>query len=233
MQGSHGGKAMSNIAGKAYAMNLVTPMERWQSPINRFAFWAVGTPLLAFSLRGLLTLSMIHYARWVFVRAGDFPRLSDEQPEEALSYDYMLFLSNFNGSWAQYVDSFSAAIPSGLNLLWFRNVGWPKSVPQTTFHDYVTHNQVWTNHYYSAYPLAASNDVKAGSKVRTRLVDFVRQMRRGSPEQFAASYGRMLRDLQGELSMMDVTPMVSTAAQAVAEHRAQSEVRTAATSSAT
>ncbi|HEX7480470.1 MAG TPA: hypothetical protein VF331_21905 [Polyangiales bacterium] len=208
---------MSNIAGKAYAMNLVTPLQRWQTPVNRAAFWAVGTPLLAFSLRGLLTLSMIHYARWVFLRARDFPRLSDQQPEESLHYDYMLFLSNFNGSWAQYVDSFSVAIPSGLNLLWFMNVGWPKSVPQTRFHEYVTHNQVWSNHYYSAYPLAASNDVKAGSKVRKRLVDFVRQMRRGSAEHFAQNYGRMLRDLQGELSMMDVTPAVSTAAQAIAD----------------
>jgi hypothetical protein len=208
---------MSNIAGKAYAMNLITPLQRWQTPVNRLAFWAVGTPVLAFSLRGLSTLSMIHYARWVFLRASDLPRLSEEQPKETLHYDYMMFFSNFNGSWAQYVDSFSAAIPSGLNLLWFMNVGWPKSVPETPFHEYVAKNQVWTNHYYSAYPLAASNDVKAGSKVRKRLVDFVHQMRRGSAEHFAENYGRMLRGLQGELSIMDVSPAVSMAAQAIEE----------------
>lgn len=206
---------MSNLAGKAYAMNLITPMNRWQSAINRAAFWAVGTPLLRFSLRGLQTLSMIHYARWVFLHSHDWPRLSPDQPREDLRYDYMFFFSNFNGSWAQYIDSFSSAIPSGLNLLWFRNVGWPKSSPQGAFHAYVSRNQLWTNHFYSAYPLAASNDVKAGSRVRKRLVDFVQQLRRGSPEQFAVRFKRMLRDLQGDLSMMDTTPPVSAASEKV------------------
>jgi hypothetical protein len=206
---------MSNLAGKAYAMNLITPVRRWMTPVNRFAFWAVGTPLLSFSLRGLLTLSMIHYARWVIIRSRDWPRLSADQPRETLHYDYMFFFSNFNGSWAQYVDSFASAIPSGLNLLWYMNVGWPKATPETPFHGYVTHNQIWTDHYYSAYPLAASNDVKAGSKVRKRLVDFARQLRRGSPEQFAVRYKRMLKDLQGELSLMDTTPPVSAASENV------------------
>jgi hypothetical protein len=196
-------------------MNLVTPMQRWQTPFNRLVFRALETPFLSFSLRGLLTLSMIHYARWVFVRAQDWPRLSDEQPREDTGYDYMLFFSNFNGSWAQYVDSFSSAIPSGLNLLWYKNVGWPKSSPQDPFHRYVLHNQFWTNHYYSAYPLAASNDVKAASRVRKRLVDFVRQLRRGSPEQFKLRFQRMLRELQGDLSLMDATPPVSTASENV------------------
>ena len=210
---------MSNLAGKAYAMNLLTPLRRWLTPINKAVFWAVGTPLLGFSLRGLQTLSMIHYARWVFIRAEDWPRLSDKQPKEDPHYDYMFFFSNFNGSWAQYIDSFSAAIPSGLNLLWFMNTGWPKAVPQDPFHEYVTHNQLWTNHYYSAYPLAASSDVKAGARVRKQLVDFVRQTRHGSPEEFAARYERMLRALQGDLSLMDVTPPVSTASEAIDERK--------------
>lgn len=206
---------MSNLAGKAYAMNLITPMWRWLSPVNRLAFWAVGTRAFSPSLHGLQTLSMIHYARWTFLRRDDWPRLSPDQPKEELSYDYMFFFSNFNGSWAQYVDSFSSAIASGLNLLWFRNIGWPKASPQEPFHRYVLHNQLWTNHYYSAYPLAASNDVKAASRVRRRLVDFARQLRRGSPEQFLERYKRMLKDLQGDLAMMDATPPVSAASENV------------------
>src|SRR5262245_491470 len=103
---------MSNIAGKAYAMNLVTPIRRYMVPINKIIFWAIGLPFFRSKLRGLLTLSMIHYARWVILQAGDFPRLNPMQPKENLQYGYMLFFSNFNGTWEQYVDSFSAAIPS-------------------------------------------------------------------------------------------------------------------------
>src|ERR1700729_1256019 len=110
---------MSNIAGKAYAMNLLTPIRGSMVVLNKFLFWLVGTPLFRSGLRGLQTLSMIHYARWVIVRAHEFPRLDPSQKPEDVSYAYMFFFSNFNGSWEQYVDSFSAAIPSGLNLLWF------------------------------------------------------------------------------------------------------------------
>lgn len=209
---------MSNVAGKAFAMNLLTPVWRFMTPINRATFWAVGKPFIRLSLRGLQTLSMIHYARWVVIGKHDWPRLSETQPRESLHYDYMFFFSNFNGSWAQYVDSFSASIPSGLNLLWFMNVAWPKAVPRQPFHTYVSHNQFWTNHYYSAYPLAASNDVKAGARVRKRLVEFMGHMRSGSSEQFSLQYARMLRDLQGDLGYLDVTPQVSVAAAEVQSH---------------
>lgn len=222
---------MSNVAGKAYAMNLLTPLFKWMTGVNRLAFWAIGTPVLAFSLRGLLTLSMIHYARWVIVRPKDWPRLSTDQPKEDTSYDYMLFLSNFNGSWAQYVDSFSNAIPSGLNLLWFMNVGWPKSVPQEKFHRYVLHNQFWTNHYYSAYPLAASNDVKAGSKVRSELTEFARRTRGGSPESFMTSYNRLLKNLQEDLGALDVSPPLSTASIAAMQRQRGQLVSTEAVAS--
>lgn len=203
---------MSNIAGKAYAMNLVTPVFRWMTGINKLIFGAVGTRPLAFTLRGLQTLSMIHYARWVVIRSSDWPRLNNDQPEEKLNYDYMMFLSNFNGSWAQYVDSFSNAIPSGLNLLWFMNVGWPKSVPQEPFHKYVTDNQIWTDHYYSAYPLAASNDVKSGARVRERLTDFTRDCTELPEEEFALEYNRMMKDLQLDLGTMNASPPLSVSA---------------------
>ena len=210
---------MSNLAGKAYAMNLVTPLHKWLAPVSRAAFWAAGRWPVNQTLAGLKTLSMIHYARWVVVKASDFPRLSPEQPEEDTHYDYQFFFSNFNGSWAQYVDSFSAAIPSGLNLLWFKNVGWPKSKPETTFHTYVQHNQVFTNHYYSAYPLAASNDVKAGARVRKRLIDFSETYRYMPADQFAVQYKRMLKELDADLGTMEATPVVSTAAAAAERAR--------------
>lgn len=226
---------MSNIAGKAYAMNLVTPLARLTVLANKAVFWAVGTRYFAPRLDGLLTLSMIHYARWVILRDKDFPRLSVEQPKEKLKYGYMLFFSNFNGSWEQYVDSFSAAIPKGLNLLWRKNVGWPSAVPEQPFHRYVEFNQIWTDYYYSAYPMAASNDVKAAQRVKDRLRQLVATTSaRDTPEQFASKYNLLLKDLQGDLSVMDATPIVSLAAEEIAaraaqeshsEHRKQADAR--------
>ena len=210
---------MSNIAGKAYAMNLVTPIRGGLVPLNKFLFWLVGTWVFRPKLLGLITLSMIHYARWVIVRAEDFPHLHPSQRREKLHYAYMLFFSNFNGSWEQYVDSFSAAIPTGLNLLWFKNVGWPRSVPEQPFHRYVEHNQIWTDYYYSAYPMAASNDVKAAQRVKQQLSKLAEDSAQLDAPAFLQAYNAMLKDLQSDLSQMSASPVVSLAAEAISSRR--------------
>jgi hypothetical protein len=219
---------MSNIAGKAYAMNLLTPIWKPRVLFNKLIFWAVGTRYFKPRLNGLLTLSMIHYARWVILTARDFPRLSEKQPRETLRYGYMLFFSNFNGSWEQYVDSFSAAIPKGLDLLWWQNVGWPKSVPEQPFHRYVEFNQIWTDYYYSAYPMAASNDVKAAQRVKRALTTLIDETANVDPTAFQQRYFAMLKELQGDLSQMAASPIVSLAAEQISSRRrglSQAEAR--------
>jgi hypothetical protein len=205
--------SMSNIAGKAYAMNVITPMRSYTAWLNRLFFWLAG--LLPRSTAGLQTLSLIHYARWVILKPGDFPRLSPDQPEEDLKYSYMMFFSNFNGSWDQYVDSFSAAIPGGLNKFWTLNIKYPKSVPMLPFHKYITSNQIWTDHYYNAYPMASTNDVKSGQRVKDNLRSFVATVQNARPEEFLEKYNSLLIELQHDLSQMGPRPVVSLSADAV------------------
>ena len=191
--------------------------------LKRFYFWAAGK--LPSPTIGLRTLSLIHYARWVIVRPGDFPKLSKDQPQEDLKYNYMFFFSNFNGSWDQYVDSFSSAISGGLDLFWKRNIKYPESVPMLPFHHYITSNQIWTDYYYNAYPMASSNDVKSAKVVKARLLEFVRDRAQNArPEEFQQEYNRMLLDLQHHLSYMGVTPVISLSASAVKE-RLDTELR--------
>jgi hypothetical protein len=206
---------MSNIAGKAYAMNVITPIRWYMTWINKVIFWvALKKPA---TLKGLITLSLIHYARWVIVGKNQFPHLDARQPREDLRYAYMLFFSNFNGSWAQYVDSFTFAIPSGLDLFWKWNIRYPKSVPLTPFHSYIQFNQIQTDHYYSAYPMAAANDVKAAKNLKSALLDFDRQFHDAPADQFLRQYNALLRALQHDLGDMQPTPIISLAAQAKGE----------------
>jgi hypothetical protein len=207
---------MSNIAGKAYAMNLITPINKYKVWINRVIFWIGG--LSYFQKRafgGLITLSLIHYARWVIVGRNQFPWLGEEQPREKLNYGYMFFFSNFNGSWTQYVDSFSMAIPSGLNLLWYKNVGKPGAVPETPFNAYVIKNQIWTEHYYNSYPIASSNDVKSAKRVKQQLLTLCENLDTVSEDQFIKKYNEVLFELQADISQMEPTPVVSLAYEAI------------------
>lgn len=205
---------MSNIAGKAYAINVITPIRGWTTWLNKLIFWvAIKMPK---TLNGLMTLSLIHYARWVIIERDQFPVLSPDQPKEKLKYNYMLFFSNFNGSWAQYVDSFTFAIPSGLDMFWKWNVRYPKSVPLTPFHDYIHFNQIQTDHYYNAYPMASANDVKSAKKLHLALMDFdARLNEHTSDEAFQKKFHLLLRDLQHDMGTMQYTPIVSLSAKNV------------------
>jgi hypothetical protein len=201
---------MSNIAGKAYAMNVITPMRWYMAWINKLIFWiALKKPS---TLKGLITLSLIHYARWVIIGKKQFPHLDPGQPEEDLHYSYMLFFSNFNGSWDQYVDSFTFAIPSGLDLFWKWNIRYPRSVALTPFHKYIQYNQIESTHYYNAYPLAASNDIKAAKKVKQALIEFDESFSDMPPEKFISGYHALLRDLQNDLGEMHPAPIISMSA---------------------
>jgi hypothetical protein len=212
---------MSNIAGKAYAMNVVTPIRWYMVWINRLIFKiALSRPS---TLKGLITLSLIHYARWVIIPKDGFPHLHPSQPKENLHYSYMLFFSNFNGSWDQYVDSFTFAIPSGLDLFWKWNIRYPKSVPLTPFHDYIKYNQIDTAHYYSAYPMAASNDVKSAKIVKKVLIDFKSASIEKNPDEFLIDYNNLLNELQLEFGEMRPTPIVSLSADAVKQRYLQSQ----------
>lgn len=210
---------MSNIAGKAYAMNVITPMSRWRSIVNRFVFALAKTPFFSGKLDGLKTLSLIHFARWVILSPSQFPRLSESQPQEELKYAYMLFFSNFNGSWTQYVDSFHMSIPSGLDLLWRKNIKYPKSVPLTPFHQYILHNQIWTEHYFNAYPLASANDVKSAMTLTDSLKQLMADSASSTAEQFAQQYAQFIFQNQSHLGRMSASPVVSLASQSVQERR--------------
>jgi hypothetical protein len=227
---------MSNIAGKSYAMNVITPITGWAYYLNRLKFAAVQfsvsrhlgtagflgklvprrlTEIIFSRLDGLLTLSLIHYARWTIIK--EFPHLDPSQPRENLKYHYMLFFSNFNGSWTQYVDSFHMSIPSGLDLLWYKNIRYPNSVPLQPFHNYITFNQIWTNHYHNAYPMASSNDIKGAQELKDALTDFMRASDQDDPKAFQKRYEKLLLDQQRNLGLLEPTPIVSLSADAVME----------------
>jgi hypothetical protein len=213
---------MSNIAGKAYAMNVITPSRpksifslgrlevrlkaTW---MNRAIFMlSKGSPA---TLSGLLGLSLIHFARWFFVRPDEWPVFDPEvkKRKRAITHDYMIFCSNFNGTWDQYIDAFSDGIPNGLNLFWYTAMGYPRSIPITAFKRYITHNQIDTAYYYNATPGAAQRDVKAGLRVRRALLALQKAHAAGDADAFAKAYRETLIMVQGDLGDPGFGPVAS------------------------
>jgi hypothetical protein len=196
---------MSNVAGKAYGMNVVTPMQPWRTWINRLLFMA--SRALPDKLGGLLGLSIIHFARWVIIKRDQWPDLG--QGRQALQNDYMLFCSNFNGTWDQYIDAFSDGIPDGLDLLWYSSTRYPHSIPITPFKDYIRANQVDTSYYYNSVPGAAQRDVKSALRVRRAILALAAQQPSVSPAEFRKAYVAALTGVQNDLGYQGYAPIAS------------------------
>jgi hypothetical protein len=196
---------MSNVAGKAYGMNVVTPMRPWLTWINRLLFMV--SRALPIELGGLLGLSIIHFARWIIIRRDQWPDLG--QGKQPLQNDYMLFCSNFNGTWDQYIDAFSDGIPSGLDLLWYSSTRYPHSIPISPFKGYIGANQIDTSYYYNSVPGAAQRDVKSALRVRRAILALAAQQPSLSPADFRKLYVATLTGVQNDLGYQGYAPIAS------------------------
>lgn len=195
----------SNINHKTYAMNAITPMKWWKTWIVRLFFLFLG--LIKPAQKALVQLSFIHFARWVIVKRRKFPHVQTEQPAEHLRYDYMLFFSNFNGTWNQYIDAFSAVLSVGLNSIWRWSEKFPGSVPVTPFKQYIARCQFDTDYYYTAYPHATTNDVKAAHRVQSALNALAKTSGSMTPEQFAQAYRKFVVTVQRDLGEAGKAPV--------------------------
>jgi hypothetical protein len=196
---------MTNINGKAYAMNAVTPMKAWKTPILRILFFLLDS--IKSKQQDLINLSFIHFARWVIVKRNQFPRLTPGQPKEQLQYDYLLFFSNFNGTWNQYIDAFSAVLSTGLDLIWRWSEKFPGAVPVTAFKRYISLVQFDTDYYYTAYPYATTNDVKAAVRVNDALRSFANSTQEVTPEEFQRAYLKLVVKVQADLGELGPAPI--------------------------
>lgn len=211
---------MPNIDGKEYGFTAITPMKRWKTPFLRVFFWLV--PILAKPLpqrllgwipivraqHDLTALSFIHFARWSIIRHDFWPQLDAAQPRDETRYDYLIFCSNFNGTWEQYIDAFSAIIPGGMQMIWRWSEQFPGSQPITPFLAYIRRVQVDTAHYHSAYPDASANDVKQALKLQARLDAFATTSASLTAEQFAVAYRAMLVEVQDCLGTTGLDPWI-------------------------
>src|SRR5215471_14297339 len=195
----------SNINHKTYAMNAITPQKWWKTWIVRLLFFILG--MFPKTTKGLVELSFIHFARWVIVPRRKFPHVAPEQPVEDLHYDYMLFFSNFNGTWNQYIDAFSAVLSKGLDAIWRWSEKFPGSVPVTPFKQYIAHCQFETDYYYTAYPYATTNDVKAAHRVKAALDSLEQNSAGQSGEDFARSYLKFVLAVQADLGATGKAPI--------------------------
>ena len=196
---------MSNINGKVYAINVITPMRPWKTIVLRAILFVLGhaKPLQ----KDLVDLSFIEFARWVILPHKRLPFLGKGQIREDLQYDYLLFFSNFNGTWNQYIDAFAAVLCDRLNFIWRWSEKFPGSVPVTPFKAYIAKVQFDTDYYYTSYPHATANDLKSAHLVQESFNGLAQKAQSCTPEQFAAAYLDFVLQVQTHLGETGEAPI--------------------------
>jgi hypothetical protein len=112
------------------------------------------------ALHGIRT---IHFARWFLVEQGRGRRL--------------IFLSNYDGSWENYLGDFIDQAASGLTGIWSNTIGFPDAKwlilagarRELKFKRWVRRCQIKTQVWYSAYPHLSVANVQNNSMIRRGL----------------------------------------------------------------
>ncbi|MGH9222746.1 MAG: hypothetical protein ACRD2W_02845 [Acidimicrobiales bacterium] len=187
---------MSNSNGRATAITVFTPIRPRLAPFNRLSF-AIARQIVNPITSKVRRLSFIHFAWWAVVRR--IPFNGPPQEPETLHSPYMVFESNFNGEWPDYIDTFGLEIPIRMWSVWGTSFGYPGARPTSDFIRYVGVNQFPVDHFYASYPDATTKTVRAAVRLRERVAAFQRETAHVTPEQFQAAYRRLVRDSQRDL----------------------------------
>jgi hypothetical protein len=185
---------VANIEGKATAITVLTPVNRFGPILLPIVFWAGRN--LAFTLRKLETLSFIHYARWTLIK--HFPDGSAGAGQRP-SHTYLFFESNFNGTWDQYIDAFSEVVALRMKAIWGTSIGFPGPLPVEPFKQYIRRNEYVANHYWSAYPGHTTTEIISAVRVQAALADFRKSSADLDPDAFRTAYDAFLTKVQGDL----------------------------------
>lgn len=142
-------------------MTLVKP-GRFRRATLRGVLWLVNLVARTSTSGTLIGIPSIHFAHWALIDDGR----------------RLLFLSNFDGSWENYLDDFIDKASVGLTAVWSNTVDFPRtrflfyegSRNGALFKAWARKTQTYTNVWYSAYQNLTVQSVDNNSSIREDLL---------------------------------------------------------------
>jgi len=188
--------------GRASALTVLSPLRPWGQLWLRPLFWLLRAEFALYrrfgwspSLTPLLNLGFIHFGHWHLVPAKLFAK-ADQQQRATVRHAYLLFESNFDGTFDQYIGAFSEILPQRLSLIWSSSYGFPGPVPVERFKAYIRRNEYHTAYYWSAYPETTTKTIASGLELRKAIKAFRERAHGLSGEAYAAAYADFLGQIQ-------------------------------------
>ena len=149
--------------------NPLTSMIEIKSGLFRRRFLALNLALINFLARhvfvhgSLAGLESIHFARWSMVENSRF----------------LLFLSDYDGSWESYLGDFINEAPEGVTSIWTNTIFFPRTrflflggvTDEQAFKSYGRYMMSETQYFFSAYPHLSVRNILQNRKICAGLAD--------------------------------------------------------------
>ncbi len=152
----------SSVQNHMASITIVKPGWLRRSTL-RIVLWAVNLLARVFSTTGTLSgIPSIHFAHWSMIDNGR----------------RLLFLSNFDGSWENYLDDFIDKASHGLTGVWSNTINFPRTyflifggaTDGPRFKAVARNSQIVTNVWYSAYWDQTVQGIDNSSSIREDLL---------------------------------------------------------------
>jgi hypothetical protein len=180
------GVAVGRSDGRATALAVVLPLKRG----GRIWLWLwFGLlrnvwPLRWWAFRNLDGLQFIYAIRWCLLSPFEPRRLFPPRLLRPERRWHLLFESNFDGDWDEYLENFASVFPKGLATMVWVGAGYTGLSSPDLFKRYARLHDNVPEHYVSGYPTLSANDVRQALVARygRRLVQGFAQQGYGAAE---------------------------------------------------
>ena len=178
-----------NVAGRARCLTLLTPVRPFWVPF----LWLVmrSARYHTYFRNHSLQFKFIYYVRWAVFR--------EFSEGERKRYTYLLFESNFDIPWRQYIDAFAYVIPKDIRVIWGRGFAFPGPPPAEPLKRWIAMNSLEGGHYHCAYPEASVKMTMSALEARKRCNRLAKEAKGLSPAQFRKAFDAAVGDLQRHL----------------------------------
>ena len=151
--------AIGRVDGRATALTVILPLKWYGRPWLVVWFWILRLPFVGrWGFRKLDRLRFVSAIRWSLLppfvpQKSPFDRDLDGRWQ-------LLFESNFDGDWDEYLDSFGAVMGAALKSIIRPGVGYPSLRSAGLFKDYARIHDHTPHGYVSSYPTLTAGDIR-------------------------------------------------------------------------
>lgn len=136
---------------------------RFTKPVLRLKLRFLNAIYRTLFTRGTLAgVPGIHFGHWTLLDEG-------RDAQGRTDAGRMLFLSNYDGTWDNYLDDFIAKLATGVRHIWGKSEGFPGVADGDVFKNWARLQQTRTCVWYSAYPELTVEAINNHSEIREGL----------------------------------------------------------------